>query len=129
MIGDKTEHFQGKGTDLGTLQSHIVQYLEGDGFKVQASGPSAQGVVLQARKGHILSGLLDMDRALTVTITGSPDDFTVRVGIGKWLEHLATAVIEGLVLSEVFLVVDVAESAWNIEIEDKLVKDVKSFVG
>ncbi len=129
MIGDKVEHFQGKGTDLGTLQSHIVQYLEADGFRAQASAPSAQGVVIQARKGHILSGLIDADRALTITIAGSPEDFTVRVGIGKWLEHLATAVIEGLALSEVFLVVDVAETAWNVEIEDKLVKDIKSFVG
>jgi hypothetical protein len=34
-----------------------------------------------------------------------------------------------LLLSDLFLVVDVAESAWNIEIEDKLVKDIKSFVG
>ena len=129
MIGEKVEHFQGKGTDLGALQSHIVGYLEHDGFKAQTSAPSAQGAVIQARKGHILSGLVDADRALTITITGSPDDFTVRVGIGNWLEHLATAVIEGLALSEVFLVVDVAETAWNVEIEDKLVKDIKSFVG
>jgi hypothetical protein len=129
MIGDKTEHFQGKGTDLGTLQSHIVQYLEGDGYKTQSSGPSDKGVVVQARKGHILSGLIDADRALTITITGSPEDFTVKVGIGKWLEHLATAVIEGLVLGELFLVVDVAETAWNVEIEDKLVKEIRSFVG
>ncbi len=129
MIGDKTEHFQGKGTDLGALQSHIVQYLEGDGYRAQASGPSAQGVVIQARKGHVLSGLIAADRALTITITGSPQDFTVRVGIGRWLEHLATAVVEGLLLSGVFLVVDVAETAWNLEIEDKLVKNIKSFVG
>ncbi len=129
MIGDKTEHFQGKGTDLGALQSHIIQYLEADHFEAQASAPSDKGVVIQARKGHILSGLIDANRALTVTISGSPDDFTVRVGIGKWLEHLATAVIEGLALSEVFLVVDVAETAWNVEIEDKLVKEIKSLVG
>ena len=129
MIGDKTEHFQGKGTDLAALQAHIVEYLEHDGFTVQASEPSAQGVVLQAKKGHILSGLIAADRALTITITGSPEDFTVKVGIGKWLEHLATAVIEGLLLSELFLVVDLAETAWNVEIEDKLVKDIKSFVG
>jgi hypothetical protein len=28
-----------------------------------------------------------------------------------------------------FLPVDVVESAWNIEIEDKLVKDLREFVG
>jgi len=65
---------------------------------------------------------------MTITIEGS-DDFTVHVGIGKWLEHLGAAVIETLLISDLFLVVDVAESAWNLEIEDKLVKELKTFVG
>jgi hypothetical protein len=41
----------------------------------------------------------------------------------------ATAVIETLLVPGLFLVVDVAETAWNVEIEDKLVKNIKSFVG
>jgi hypothetical protein len=129
MIGDKQEHFQDKGTDLKALQSHIEEYLKADRFTVQTSAPSAEGVVIQARKGGWMAGIVAADRAMTITIAGSPADFTVRIGIGKWLEHLGVAVIETLLISDLFLVVDVAESAWNIEIEDKLVKDVKSFVG
>ncbi|MGP8209174.1 MAG: hypothetical protein ACLQVK_24480 [Acidimicrobiales bacterium] len=129
MIGEKVEHFQGKDKDLGTVQSHVEEYLKNDGFKVQTSSASAQGVVIQAKKGGFLRGVVDADRALTVTISGSPADFTVRVGIGKWLEHLGVAVIETLLISDLFLPIDVAESAWNFEVEDKLVKDVKAFVG
>jgi hypothetical protein len=129
MIGDKELHYTGKGTDLGALQSHIRQYLEGDGFKVQVSKSSEQGSVLQANKGGFLRGLIAADRALTITITGSPADYTVRIGIGKWIEHLAVAAIETLLISDLFLVVDVAETAWNFEIEDKLAKDIESFVG
>ncbi|HXY44087.1 MAG TPA: hypothetical protein VEH29_07855 [Acidimicrobiales bacterium] len=129
MIGDKLEHFQGKGKDLAALQSHIEEYLKNDGFTVQTSSPSDQGVVIQAKKGGFLRGVVDADRAMTITITGSPDDFAVRIGIGKWLEHLGVAVIETLLISDLFFVVDVAESAWNVEIEDKLVKDLKAFVG
>jgi len=129
MVGSKVEHFEGKGTDLSALQSHIEEYLKGDGFTVQASAPSAQGTVIQARKGGFLAGFIDADRALTIRIEGSPADFTVRVGIGKWLEHLATAAIETLAVSMLFLPVDVAETAWNLEIEGKLIKDIKSFVG
>ncbi|MGD0197575.1 MAG: hypothetical protein ABSC56_06685 [Solirubrobacteraceae bacterium] len=129
MIGDKQEHFQGKGTDLGALQSHIEEYLKNDGFKLQKSAPSEQGAVVQAKKGGFLAGVIDADRALTITIEGSPADFTVRVGVGKWLKDLEVAAIETLVLGEVFLVVDVAETAWNLEIEEKLVKDIKSFIG
>jgi hypothetical protein len=134
MIGDKTVRFLRKGTDLVALQAHVVEYLENDGFMVQASAPSAQGVVLQARKGKVLSGLIAADRALTIAIAGSPDEFTVRIGIGRWLTHLATIAVEGLLLvhvppAELFLLVDVAETAWNLEIEHKLVKDIRSFVG
>ena len=129
MIGEKVERFQGKNRDPGYVQGHIEEYLKNDGFTVQTSSPSAQGAVIQAKKGGFLRGVIDADRAMTITITGSPNDFTVRIGIGKWLEHLGVAVIETLLISELFLVVDVAESAWNIEIEDKLVKDLKTFVG
>jgi hypothetical protein len=129
MVGDKLEHFQGKGKDPDAVRSHIEEFLTNDGFTVQTSPPSAQGVVLQAKKGGFLRGVVDADRAMTITITGDADDFTVHIGIGKWLEHLGVAAIETLLISELFLVVDVAESAWNIEIEDKLVKDLKTFVG
>ena len=86
-------------------------------------------MVIQAKKGGFLRGVVDADRALTIAISGSPADFTVRVGIGKWLEHLGVAVIETPLISDLFLPIDVAESAWNIEVEDKLVKDVRAFVG
>jgi len=55
---------------------------------------------------------------MTIMIAGSAADFTVRIGIGKWLEHLGVTAAETLLLSELFLVVDVAEMAWNLEIED-----------
>jgi hypothetical protein len=129
MLGDKVEHFQGKGTDLGALQSHIEEYLKSEGFKVQTSAPSSQGVVIQAKKSGFLRDVVDANRAMSIAISGSSPDFTVRIGIGKWLEHLGVAAIETLLISDLFLVVDVADSAWNIEIEDKLVKDLKSFVG
>jgi hypothetical protein len=129
MIGDKQEHFQDKGTDLNALQSHIEDYLKTDRFTVQTSMPSSQGAVIQARKGGWMAGVIAADRAMSITISGSPADFTVRIGIGKWLEHLGVAAIETLLISDLFLVVDVAESAWNIEIEDKLIKDIKAFVG
>lgn len=129
MIGEKVEHFQGKGTDLAGLQAHIEEYLKHDGFTVQTSPSSAHGTVMQARKGGFLRAAIDANHAMTIMISGSPDDFTVRIGIGKWLQNLAVAAAETLLISDLFLVVDVAESAWTFEIEDKLVKDLKKFVG
>ena len=128
-VGDKTLHFQGKGTDLGALQQKIEDYLKSDKFTVQASAPSGQGVVLQAKKGGFLRGVVDADRALSIMISGDPNDFTVRVGIGKWLEHLGVAAVETLLVSDLFLVIDVAETAWNFEVEEKLVKQIEASVG
>ena len=129
MIGDKEKTFSGKGTDLAALQSHIEDYLKKEGFTVQTSPSSEQGSVVQAKKGGFLRGIVDADRALTITITGQPAEFTVRVGVGKWVQNLGVAAVETLLISGLFLVVDVAESAWNIEIEDKLVKDFTAFIG
>jgi len=129
MIGDKVEHFQGKGKDPSAVQAHIEEYLKSDGFTVQSSSPSEEGVVIQAKKSGFLRAVVDADRAMTISITGSADDLTVHIGIGKWLEHLGIAAIETLLISDLFLVVDVAESVWTIEVEDKLVKDLRAFVG
>jgi hypothetical protein len=129
MIGDKTEHFQGKNTDLAALQTHIEEYLKGDKFTVQSSPSSDKGTVIQAKKGGWLRGAIDANHAMTIAISGAPEDFTVHVGIGKWIENIAVAAAETLLVSGLFLVVDVAESAWTFEIEDKLVKEIKKFVG
>jgi hypothetical protein len=129
MIGEKVQHFQGKSTDLGELQQKIDAYLQGDGFKVQSSPSSTHGAVIQAKKGGFLDEVIAADRALTITISGEPDDFVVRIGIGKWVDHLATAAIETLLLSGLFLVVDVAEMAWNLEIENKLAAQIAAIVG
>jgi hypothetical protein len=128
MIGEKVQHFQGRGTDLTALQEKIKSYLESERFTVQASAASSQGTVLQAKKGGFLEGAIAADRALSVVISGDADDFTVRIGIGKWREHLGVAALETLLLSELFLVVDVAEMAWNFEIENKLAKHIESLV-
>jgi hypothetical protein len=129
MIGKKELRYQGKGTDLNGLQGKIESYLKGEGFTVQTSAASDQGTVVQAKKGGFLSGVIAADRALTIAITGDPSDFTVKIGIGKWLEHLGVTAAEVLLLTPLFVVVDVPEMAWNLEIENKLAQQIETFVG
>ena len=129
MIGDKEEHFEGKGTQLDALESHIEEYLKKDGFTVETAPPSDAGRVIQAKKDGWMRKIVDADRALTITLTGTPADFKVRIGIGKWLQHLGVAAIETLLVSVLFLVVDAADSLWSLEIEDKLFADIRTFIG
>jgi hypothetical protein len=129
MLGDKSEHFEGKGTDLDALALHIEEYLKSDGFTVQTSAPGDQGTVIQARKSGFLREVVAAERAFTITITGSSSDFTVRFGVGKWLQNLGVAALETLLVSDLFLVVDIADSLWSLEVEDKIIADMKKFVG
>jgi hypothetical protein len=129
MLGDKSEHFEGKGTNLTALEVHLTQYLKDDGFTVLTAPPGDHGTVIQARKGGFLRDVVAADRAFNITITGDSNDFTVRFGIGKWLQNLGVAAVETLLVSELFLPIDVADSLWSLEVEDKIIADLKTFVG
>jgi hypothetical protein len=129
MLGDKSVHFQGKSTNLTDLELHITQYLENDGFTVQTAPPSDQGTVMQAKKAGFLRDIVAADRAFTITVTGTSSDFTVRFGVGTWLKNLGVAAVETLLISELFLPIDVVDSLWSLEVEDKIIADVKTFIG
>lgn len=128
-LGESVRRFQGKGTDLAELAGKIGAYLRAEGFEVQSSSPSAQGVVIQARKAGFMREFLAADRALTIVISGLPDDFTVRIGIGRWFEHAATTLLEAMLLSSLFLAIDVGAMLWNLEIEERLIEQIEAFVG
>jgi len=129
MIGEKVRHYQGKNTDPASLKGKIADYLKGERFKTQSSTPSTHGTVIQAQKGGFLKSIISADRALTILIDGEPNNFTVRVGVGRWLKHLGITAVEALLLSELFLLVDIPEMAWNLEVESKVVKKIDALVG
>jgi hypothetical protein len=129
MIGEKVRHYTGKTTDLDALKTKLESYLKGEGFETQTSAPSPHGTVIQAKKGGWLRAVVDADRALTILIDGTSDNFTVRIGIGKWVEHLAIAAVETLLISTLFILVDIPETLWNVEIENKIAKEIDTLVG
>ena len=129
MIGEKITHYTGRDTDLDALAQKIEAHLQQEGFTFQVTPPSGEGIVIQARKGGFLDEVITADRALTILISGSPEEFTVRIGIGRWLEHLATVAFETLLLSELFFLVDVGEMVWTLEIEQRLARAIDELVG
>ncbi|MHB1867624.1 MAG: hypothetical protein ACYCPP_01610, partial [Nitrososphaerales archaeon] len=68
-------------------------------------------------------------RAFTILITGQPDDFTIHIGIGKWIQNIAVAAVEVLLLSALFLAVDVPEMLWTAHVENGLAKEITQIVG
>jgi hypothetical protein len=128
MIGDKTISYQGRNTDLNALKDGIVNYLQGDGFKVQVPKSSGGEWLIQAQKGGFLREIVSAERALNIMIQGQPNNFNVRVGIGKWLQNAAVTAAETIVLTEIFLPVDVAEMAWTVHVENKVIKKIDELV-
>jgi len=128
MVSEKVLHYQGKNKDLNQLASQISDQLKSEGYKVQTGNPPL-GIAIQAQKAGILRDIITADRAFTILITGQPNDFTIRVGIGKWIQNIAVAAAEAILLSVLFLAVDVPEMLWTIHVENQIVKEIQQIVG
>jgi len=128
MIGKKELKFQNKNVDITELASKIEKYLQDERFHTQSSSPHDSAMIIQAQKGGFIDKIFDADRALTISLNSEGSDLTIDVGIGKWLEHLGIAAVETLLLSDIFLLIDIGESVWTLEIENKLVKAIESMV-
>jgi hypothetical protein len=61
-------------------------------------------------------------------ISGQPNDFTVHIGIGKWLQNLAVAAVEVILISVLFLAVDVPEMLWTQHVERGIAKEITQLV-
>jgi len=76
-----------------------------------------------------LRDIITADRAFSILITGQPNDFSIHVGIGKWIQNLAVAAAEVILLSWLFLAIDVPEMLWTRHIENTIVKEITQIIG
>ena len=128
MVAEKTLRFQGKNRDLDQLAQQIEQQLQTEGYKTQST-KAPLGNIIQATKAGILRDLFAADRAFTIMVSGQPADFTVHIGIGKWVQNLAVTAVETLLLSGLFLAVDVPEMLWTTHVENGIAKEISQIVG
>jgi hypothetical protein len=128
LVSEKVLHFTEKNKDLSQLSQQIVSQLNSEGYKTQMATPPL-GIVIQAKKAGILRDIITADRAFSITITGQPNDFTIHVGIGRWIQNIAVAAAETILLSWLFLAVDVPEMLWTTHVEKTIIKEIKQIVG
>ena len=125
---EKVMRFQGKNKDLAQLSQQIIQKLSSEGYKTQST-TAPLGIIIQAQKAGVLRGIIDANRAFTILIAGQPNDFTIHIGIGKFIQNLAVAAAETILLTWLFLAVDVPEMLWTREVEKTIIKDMTQIVG
>lgn len=129
MISEKMVRFQNKNKDLNQLAQQITTMLEGDGYKTQMTSNSPVGIVIQATKAGILRDIITADRAFTIMISGDPNNFAIHIGIGKLIQNIAVAAAEALLLSALFLAVDIPEMLWTRHVENEILKKITQMIG
>ena len=108
---------------MDELSNQIMQQLQVDGYKTQLKS-APMGTIIQAQKAGILRDIITADRAFTIMISGQPNDFTINVGIGKWIQNIAVAAVETLLISVLFLAVDVPEMLWTTHVEKEIIRKI-----
>lgn len=119
-----SRHYVDKNCNLELLADAIEERFETQKYQTQGSR-QPDGWLVQAKKEGVLRDLAASERAFTVTVTGEPNNFTVSFGIGKWVQNLGLAVLEGLLVAPIFLYVEVPASLWSYEIENEFWKYVE----
>ncbi len=111
---------------LDDIIKSFTNYLINNGWKVQ-SNVQQDKAILQAQKFGILRGLIAADRALTFVFTAeSGGQIKVDVGVGRLLGDITITAIEVLLLSEIFIVVDIPEIAWSDHVEKELLTELQT---
>lgn len=129
MISEKIVQFQNKNKDLNQLAQQIITMLEGEGYKTQMTSNSPVGIIIQATKAGILRDIITADRAFTIMITGDPNNFAIHIGIGKLVQNIAVAAAEALLLSALFLAVDIPEMLWTRHVENEVLTKIVQVIG
>ena len=128
MVSEKIVRFQNKGKDLNQLAQQIITLLNQDGYKTQMTSNSPVGIIIQATKAGILRDIITADRAFTIMITGEPNDFAIHIGIGKFIQNIAVIAAEALLLSALFLAVDIPEMLWTRHVESEILKKITQMI-
>jgi len=129
MVSEKIVRFQNKNKNLNQLAQQIISLLDQDGYKTQMTSNSPVGIIIQATKAGILRDIITADRAFTIMITGEPNDFVLHIGIGKFIQNIAVIAAEALLLSALFLAVDIPEMLWTRHVEGEILKRITQMIG
>ena len=129
VVAEKVVHFHGKNKDLSALGQQIEDMLQDDGYKTQMNKSASHRIVIQATKASILRDIITADRAFTIMITGDPNDFVVHIGIGKLVQNLAVAAVETILLTGLFLAIDIPEMLYTRHVEKEILHRIVQLVG
>ncbi|MBX8636233.1 MAG: hypothetical protein KIS30_05655 [Thermoplasmata archaeon] len=123
----KKEKTYGKQTDINALTQSVYNHLRQEGWKAQQKAEGNRGII-QAQKGGILRDIIAAEHALIITFEQVPEGTKLTMGAGKWVQNLGVMAVETLLLSPLFIPLDVSEMLWTDHVEKGLMHEIDSIV-
>ena len=115
-MASTSRKYIGRNCNLETLADGIEGYFTTRGYLTQ-SDRKESAFVVQARKEGALRAVVAADRSFTLTVQGEPNSFTVSFRVGKWLQNLSVAALEGFAIGPALFLAEVPISMWDYEVE------------
>lgn len=110
---------------LNEIATTFGTYLQNNGWKVQ-NNIQSDSAILQAQKGGILRDIIASDRALTFVLKDTQNgEINVHVGVANVLKNIGIMAIETILLSELFIFVDIPEMLFTEHIEKTILEQLK----
>ena len=67
-------------------------------------------------------------QALRITFEREGDELKVTTGIGKWVQDMVVTALETVLITPLFLAIDVPEMLWTEHVESNLMKKLDEIV-
>jgi hypothetical protein len=110
------KYYKGRNIDLIKLKNVIENYFKSKEFETQSKSGDIDHIV-QARKTGVLRSIAGASRALTITISGESNEFSVSIAEGKWANNLAAVGIGAILTMGISLIPAGMAAGWSKQIE------------
>lgn len=117
------QHYEGKNVNLKTFSNGIEKWFKERNFATQSMQAENKWLV-QARKQGVWRTVSASARAFSIFIEGTPNDFSVKIGTGKWINNATSLAVITILSGTVLLPFCGIATAWS----KKIKSDLKAFI-
>lgn len=118
-----TTHYVNKNTNFTYLTSQIQRWFKDINFPTQTIKGDGKWLI-QARKNNWLRSIVAGARSIDTVIDGTPDDFTVRITTGKWINNSVMVGFAAFITCGASAVATGICATWTLKIK----RDLKKFI-
>lgn len=115
--------FDAKNVDLNVLVENIEKWFKNKKFVTQVLQAESKWLI-QATKQSIWRTITASARAYSVRVDGSPNEFTIEIGVGKWINNTASLAIITVLSGTILLPFCGTATIWS----KKISRDLKNYI-